>query len=324
MMCWMAWFYMTEFWHIALAGGLVGLMGFSIQRGATCIVAAMDEIVNQHKTNRLRAMLEASLWVAGGLLLARTLGLSMASPGNYQISWMTFLGGMLLGLGAYVNRACVFGAIARFGSGDWSYAMTPVGFYAGALLYHHVLGKLSSQKSAYVSPLIEAPAQIAWLFVAFALWRIVRSFIPNIKTIQPGASAEKIWTPTVATIVIGITFVIVLLLVGGTWAYTDVLVELASTNMTKDISWRILLLAALLAGAVLGGWSAGRLQRPTLNGPLMLRCFLGGAIMALGGVLVPGSNDGLILLGIPLLFPHAIVAVSVMCATVGLALYKKI
>lgn len=51
---------------------------------------------------------------------------------------------------------------------------------------------------------------------------------------------------------------------------------------------------------------------------------MGGAMMALGGVLIPGSNDGLILLGIPMLFPYALVAVSVMCATVGLGQYKRI
>ncbi len=57
---------------------------------------------------------------------------------------------------------------------------------------------------------------------------------------------------------------------------------------------------------------------------ITLASFMGGAMMALGGVLIPGSNDGLILLGIPMLFPYALVAVSVMCATVGLAQYKRI
>ena len=31
----------------------------------------------------------------------------------------------------------------------------------------------------------------------------------------------------------------------------------------------------------------------------VLRCFAGGALMAVGGLLVPGSNDGLVLLGMP-------------------------
>ena len=207
--------------------------------------------------------------------------------------------------------------------------MTPVGFFAGVWLYHHGPGKLVTPKSDYVSPLISAPGTIAWLFVVFVLWRIAHTVAKGAKGekfFSLGWIKEKIWSPTAATIVIGITFILVLLLVGGTWAYTDVLVELASSDnvMREAVSWRVLLLVCLLAGAVLGGWSAGRLKKPSFNGPLMLRCFMGGAMMALGGVLIPGSNDGLILLGIPLLFPYALVAVAVMCITVGLAQYKQI
>ena len=54
---------------------------------------------------------------------------------------------------------------------------------------------------------------------------------------------------------IGITFVVLLLLVGG-WAYTDVLAELAR-GMSASVGARMLLAVALLAGAVLGGWTAG-------------------------------------------------------------------
>ena len=37
-------------------------------------------------------------------------------------------------------------------------------------------------------------------------------------------------------------------------------------------------------------------------------------------VLIPGSNDGLILIGIPLLRPYAWVAFLTMCVTIGIAL----
>jgi hypothetical protein len=43
------------------------------------------------------------------------------------------IGGALLGIGANINSACVFGAIARFGSGEWTYIVTPAGFYLGCL-----------------------------------------------------------------------------------------------------------------------------------------------------------------------------------------------
>jgi hypothetical protein len=48
-----------------------GAMGFAIQRGATCTVAAVDEAVNQRRFQRLLSMMEASLWVVGGLAIVR-------------------------------------------------------------------------------------------------------------------------------------------------------------------------------------------------------------------------------------------------------------
>jgi hypothetical protein len=46
-------------------------MGFAIQRGATCTVAAVDEVIARRGVKQLVALFEASAWVAGGLLIAR-------------------------------------------------------------------------------------------------------------------------------------------------------------------------------------------------------------------------------------------------------------
>ncbi len=42
--------------------------------------------------------------------------------------------------------------------------------------------------------------------------------------------------------------------------------------------------------------------------------------MGWGTLLIPGGNDGLILVGMPLLWPYAWVAFLTMCITIGLAL----
>ena len=102
-----------------VAAVCAGVMGFAIQRGATCTVAAVDEVMKKGSFDRLTSLLEASLWVAGGLLLTQRLHLLPAMPAGYPLNGWTVLGGALLGLGAFVNRACVFGAIARLGSGQW-------------------------------------------------------------------------------------------------------------------------------------------------------------------------------------------------------------
>src|SRR5262245_65851164 len=115
----------------AISALLAAVMGFAIQRGATCMVAAVDEIVSARRFRRLSAMLAASLWVLAGLTIAEALHVLPRMPAGYAVTAYTVVGGALLGLGAFIGRACVFGAIARFGNGEWAYLLVPVGFFAG-------------------------------------------------------------------------------------------------------------------------------------------------------------------------------------------------
>jgi len=42
-------------------------------------------------------------------------------------------------------------------------------------------------------------------------------------------------------------------------------------------------------------------------------------MMAFGSLLIPGSNDALILIGMPLLWPYAWIAFLTMCTSIALA-----
>src|SRR5580765_6445232 len=129
--------------------------------------------------------------------------------------------------------------------------------------------------------------------------------------------SRRIWSPHAATTVIGVTFVVLLLLVGG-WAYTDVLAELAR-GMTASVGARTVLALALLAGAALGGWTAGLFRSTRLSPGRLLRCLAGGVLMGWGSLLIPGGNDGLILVGMPLGWPYACLAFATMFATIAAA-----
>ena len=317
-----------------VAAVCVGLMGFAIQRGATCTVAAVDEVLNKRRAHRLLAMLEASLWVAGGLVLAQLGRLSGSMPDGYPASAWTVIGGALLGLGAWLNRACVFGAVARLGSGDWAYAATPLGFYAGCLSVRQLFARPAASPLTDASPLFQASALIAPLFVGFVLWRLWRLWrLWSALRALPGSGRlrglrETVWAPHAATVVIGLSFVITLLL-AGRWAYTDVLADLALAMAGQPVSavvplLPVLLLLALYAGALLGGLTAGRwtstrlsLSQSVMN---LIRCSTGGVVMGWGSVLIPGSNDGLILIGIPLLLPYAWLAFASMFCAIALAM----
>lgn len=297
---------------IALASGAFAVaalcaaaMGFSIQRGATCTVAAVDELLTRGSARRLVSLVEASIWVAAGLLVAQAAGVLPRMPPGYALTGWTVLGGALLGLGAFVTGACVFGAVARFGSGQWSYAATPLGFYLGCLSVDAVFALPAPQPLHDASPVLSAPRWVAWVLAGLLLWRLVRLL------------AKRRWSPRNATIAIGLTFVAMLLLAGA-WAYTDLLADLAR-GMAGNVAARSLLLAALLLGATAGGWHAGLLRATPPSARELLRCLAGGVLMGWGSLLIPGGNDGLILVGMPLLWPYAWVAVLAMALAIAAA-----
>jgi toxin CptA len=183
-----------------------------------------------------------------------------------------------------------------------------------------VFAAAAPHKLAQTSPVLAASTWLVVPFAAFALWRIARGW----RAATQGAGARwherlaaRVWSPHAATTVIGVTFVVLLLLVGG-WAYTDVLAELAR-GMAASVGARTVLALALLAGAALGGWTAGRFRSRPIGATQAGRCLAGGVLMGWGSLLLPGGNDGLILVGMPLAWPYAWLAFATMCATIATA-----
>jgi toxin CptA len=233
----------------------------------------------------------------------------------------TIAGGALLGLGAYVNQACVFGAIARLGSGDWAYVATPVGFYVGCASVGAVFAAPAAHRLNEGSPVLQASMWWVLPFVAFTLWRVARGLFGARAATSARECAARVWSPHAATTVIGITFLGTLLLVGR-WAYTEALADLAR-GMSMSLAAKFVLLLALFVGALWGGWTAGRFRSTRIGTLEVLRCFAGGILMGWGSLLIPGANDGLILIGMPLLWPYAWLAFLTMCVTIGAAMLAR-
>lgn len=291
-------------------------MGFAIQRGATCTVAAVEEVVARRGAGRLIALVEASAWVAGGLLIAHRLHWLAHVPMGYALTGGTFAGAVLLGIGAFVTRACVFGAIARLGSGDWAYAATPLGFYLGCVSVTWVFAPAAAQGLGTSPVVLGAPAATAWVVAGLFVWRVAMPLVGQ-RGMLRDLLGRRLWSPHAATVVIGLTFLVMLVLAGA-WAYTDVLADLAS-GMVHDVAARTVLLICLLAGAVVGGWTGGRPRVARVRAATLARCLVGGVLMGWGSLLIPGGNDGLILVGMPMLWPYAWAAFATMCLTIGSA-----
>ncbi len=308
-----------DLWVVGASLVLAGVMGYAIQRGATCTVAAVGEIVSECKFRRLWAIIEAAIWVLGGLLLGNLLGVPELVPSGYQVSFWTFAGALLLGVGAAVNKACVFGSVARFGNGDWAYSATPLGFYLGCLLAQSFFLPVMAVKIAQPSVVLAAPG---WLLIVIGVWMVRRAAAPVLKYwADPKALVTELWAPHSATLVIGVTFVLLLWLVGP-WAYTDLLAELARGGM-PGVTVRVMLLLTLLIGAIWGGWTASCFRPTAVSLPGLARCLSGGILMGAGSLAIPGGNDGLVLTGLPLLWPHAWIAFATMCASIALYLQAQ-
>ncbi|MDQ4419262.1 YeeE/YedE thiosulfate transporter family protein [Sphingobium sp. DEHP117] len=297
---------------VAIACAVV--MGFAINRGATCMVSAVDEVVRKRRFTRFVALGEAALWVAGGIALGSMVGLMPETAPHPGLSAQTVVGGALLGLGAYVNKACVFGSVARFGSGEWHYALTPLGFLAGCVVALPWLGNAGVRPSALHYP--NFPLAVGIALTLFALWRGIGVLL----SARAGMLARHIWAPHQATAVIGVTFVI-LLLTAGMWTYPEALAQLAR-GMTMESSARLTLFVALLAGAV---WSGGGIRSGAggWSGRRAMRCVAGGALMGMGSLMIPGGNDSLILIGLPFLQPYAWAALAAMAGTIALCLMAE-
>ena len=180
-----------------------GLMGYAIQSGATCTVYAVSELIEKRRASRLVALLEAGLWVAATLIIAALLQMTPVRAAAFELSRLTILGGILLGLGAYVNGACVFGSVARVGSGEIGFLITPLGFFLGVEIFDKLVGIEPMRLPQAANSLARLPLLLLAAFVLLALARAARIIWRAFRRDRP-AGANKLWNPHVATLVIGL------------------------------------------------------------------------------------------------------------------------
>lgn len=296
-------------WAFALALGFAAAMGVAIQRGSVCTVDAVGELVTHRRATRLIAMIEASLWVCGGLMLAHRLGVVAEVPSDSPLTRWTVVGGALLGVGAVINGACAIGTIARLGSGEWSFAAMPIGFYFGNLSAKEIFGVAEPVRMQSISPIFSAPSWLVWTFIAVGVWRMANGCW------SVRRSRTMVWTPHACTAIIGIASLMMLLLVGA-WSYTDMLAEV-SRGMSERLVSRVALALAVVTGACTSGLLARRFIDHKLTLQAVARCLSGGLLMGWGGALVPGGNDAIVLLAMPLLWLYAWVTFAIMCAVIA-------
>ncbi|MEJ6538158.1 MAG: YeeE/YedE thiosulfate transporter family protein [Mycobacterium sp.] len=220
------------------------------------------------------------LWVAGGLTLVKlTTGFTLGAQ-LFPVTVWSVIGGLILGIGAVVNGACTVGTVARIGSGEYAYGLSIVGFFLGCALAPHVFGRTATSHigtAATTTSLDHPVAALLGLAVVVALT------VRRLATHERESFRDflhKAWDPRTALMIVAVLFVVVVHIYGA-WAYADLLGDVAK-GADNQVVERFVLVAALLAGAIVGGRTL-RGTRPI--GPLaprVIRCTLGGMLMGFG------------------------------------------
>ncbi len=335
------------------------LMGFAMQRGSVCALAAVFEMLHARRSERMSSLAEAVLWSLAILGTAEIAGVAVPWPSITSATLLTVLGGVLLGVGAVINRACVMGTVARIGSGETAYLWTPVGFFLACFLVRWT--DLVPQLDVRVAGPSDLRSVASILAVVGLIGLIVRR--RSRVTLTPSPAAERsgdsgqpgeseapgsggtgastaltvrrrvvrspeltlvevvrrpFWSPRPATIVIALASV-GLVLTGTDGTLSRALQTFATgAHLSGTSTWLwVVGLVGPLAGSIAAGLLAGRLRFRAPSVKVQVACLVGGALMGLGGMLVLGGNDQLILRGMPMLGGAAWLATASMFVTMA-------
>lgn len=306
---------------LILALVLAFIAGFALQRGNICVVAAVYDGVEEGDWRRFLALFECAAWALLGLLLAAVFGWMPLRDWPAQPSLaLAILGGALFGAGALVNGACAMGTIGRLGAGELAFLAMPAGFAAGAAGAGALGARLGrADAAAFTGGSLALLLVALCVFALLRVWTALRA-IPSAAALKAAILAPR-WPPALAMAAIAFVNVSLFLLIFS-WPYTTLLVDIARGS-AMDVAARSFLAAALVIGAGVGAASAGRFAWRAPNVGAVASCFGGGVLMGLGGALIPGGNDALVLIGLPLLQSSALAAYVAMTAAIAMGFLAR-
>ncbi len=293
---------------VLLAALLVGIMGVYIKLGNTCMVASTEQLIKHKNPSKFLEIINSWFWV---ILLITSLQLTIGFNviiKSFALSWMTFVGGILLGLGAYINRACAVGTISKIGVGNLNYLFMPIGMLISVFIFYH-LPIDGPQQINDVSPITLYPI----LFFIISVVAIIFLFIyftPRNKNLK--FQQKIIGAPTT---IISICFVSLLLL-KKPWSYTNMISDISQNNFNNKTENLILFLIFFIA-VILTSFLTKSYKPIPLKLKTVFNCLIGGALIGWGSQLIIGSHDTITLYGFPLLLTSAVIAMLINLFTIA-------
>ena len=142
-------------------------VGFAMKRSGLCTYAAVLQIVKQRRFSRLLDFLGVAAWATIIVVLfSWWLPTRVMLSGHHDQMILSLFGGLLLGLGAYINRGCVFGTFVQLVSGNLTYLATLAGMSAGIFFSYEILVDITPEitQTSWVKKFEHI--RFSWLFIA--------------------------------------------------------------------------------------------------------------------------------------------------------------
>ncbi len=181
------------------------LVGFAMKRGGLCTYAAVTQMVNERRMERMMVFLGVA---ATATLLVLPLHWffpeQMSLSSTHRNMFMTIIGGIVLGYGAYLNRGCFFGTFVALVSGNLNYVATLVGLSFGVIVSHLYFSDFIV-KTVEQSSISEANiGAYVWLamMMAFAFFMVFSLKLGSENTIKKLLGLQNLRTQNVVMMIL--------------------------------------------------------------------------------------------------------------------------
>ena len=298
---------MTDVWTGLWVIPLVGFLGYTSHRASLCTVRAVSCALRERRFELLVAFGRTVLWAM--VLIIPAMAFRPESLGEARgigPLWSGLVGGFVFGLGAALNRGCSFSTLQRLADRDWRMLITLGGIFIGSSFCHGLVHRFPVSGQT-----VGAAALATWMWpvtAGLAVWIVWEGFrLWKRRESWRHVMRDKPVDPAAAALILGLGAGL-LYLGFGPWTYLNTLQRTAGSlvsGATLPSLLELVLVPAIVGGMAISAHQRGtwRVRKPWAGWPVNLS---GGIFMGLGGAIIPGGNDPLLLRLIPSLAPHSL------------------